>query len=300
MSNMKGRETFGSRLFNILNYVILFLLGFVCMYPFYYLIIYSLSTPSEAAKGLVTVLPRAITLENYRQVIMIPEIPRSFLVSIVRSVLGAGLTLMCCSFFAYLVSKPEMYLRKLIYRFLIITMYVGGGLIPTYLVYRAYGLRNNFLVYLLPSALSAYNVVLIKTYIESLPASLEESALLDGAGIVTCWLRIVLPLSMPILMAVGIFALVGQWNSWFDAHIYMTRRADLHPLQYILYKYLNQAQALADRLQSDVGQEVDLMALTPESVRMTVTVVSVIPIMMVYPFLQKYFAKGIMLGAVKG
>lgn len=300
MNTYRGEESFGSRLFNVTNYTLLLLLGFVCLYPFYYLIIYSLSTPSEAAKGLVTVLPRAVTLENYRQVMLIPEVPRSFLVSVARSVVGASITLLCCAFFAYLVSKPEMYLRKLIYRFLIITMYVGGGLIPTYLVYREYGLRNNFLVYLLPSAISAYNVVLIKTYMESLPASLEESALLDGAGILTCWLRIILPLSMPILMAVGIFALVGQWNAWFDAHIYMTRRPDLHPLQYILYKYLNQAQALADRLQSNVGQEVDIMALTPESVRMTVTVVAVIPIMLVYPFLQKYFVKGIMMGAVKG
>ena len=163
MSIIRGKETVGSRAFSVLNYLALFLLGFVCLYPFYYLVIYSLSTPSEAAKGLVTVLPRAATLENYRQVMLIPEIPRSFLVSVVRSVLGAGITLTCCSFFAYLVSKPEMYLRKLIYRLLIVTMYVGGGLIPTYLLYRAYGLRNSFLVYLLPSAISAYNVVLIKT-----------------------------------------------------------------------------------------------------------------------------------------
>ena len=296
----KLQESKMSRVFNVTNYLVLLLFAFICFYPFYYLIIYSLSNPSEAAKGLVVLTPQGITFENYRRVAMIPEIPKSFLVSIGRSVIGSAITLVCCSFFAYLVSKPEMYFRKFIYRFLIITMYVGGGLIPTYLVYRAYGLRNSFLVYILPSALSAYNVVLIKTYIESLPASLEESAVLDGAGIFTCWARIIMPLIMPILMTVGVFSLVGQWNSWFDAHIYMPRRADLYPLQYILYRYLNQAQALADRLQSDVGQEVDLLKLTPESVRMTVTVVAVVPIMLVYPFLQRYFVKGIMIGAVKG
>ena len=283
-----------------LNVTLLVLFALLCFYPFYYLVIYSLSDSSQAAQGLVTIFPRGITLENYRQVMQIPEIPRAFLVSVTRSVVGATLTITCCAFFAYLVSKPEMYGRKFIYRMLIITMYVGGGLIPTYLVYRAYGLRNNFLVYLLPSALSAYNVVLIKTYMESIPASLEESALLDGASIGDCFWRIIFPLSIPIIMAVFIFSLVGQWNAWFDAHIYMTRRADLFPLQYILYRYLSQAQQLADRLLSDVGGNVDQIVLTPESVRMTVTVVALVPIMMAYPFLQRYFIKGIMIGAVKG
>lgn len=288
------RATYG------LNVALLVLFAILCFYPFYYLVIYSLSDSGQASQGMITLLPKGFTLENYRQVLHIPEIPRAFLVSASRSVLGATITIVCCSFFAYLVSRPEMYGRKFVYRLLIITMYVGGGLIPTYLVYREYGLRNNYLVYLLPSALSAYNVVLIKTYMESIPASLEESALLDGAEIGSCFWRIIFPLSIPIVMAVFIFSLVGQWNSWFDAHIYMTKRADLFPLQYILYRYLSQAQQLADRLLSDVGQNVDQIVLTPESVRMTVTVVALIPIMMAYPFLQRFFIKGIMIGAVKG
>lgn len=295
---MNDRRSLGSRIFDIFNPTVLILFALLCIYPFYYMTIYSLSDSAEAAKGIL-LLPVKPTLENYIQVMQLETIPRSFLVSIARSALGTAITLFSCSFFAYLVSKPEMYLRRFVYRMLIITMYIGGGLIPTYLVYRAYGLRNTFWVYLLPSALSAYNVVLIKTYIESIPESLEESAVLDGAGIFTCWARIIMPLSKPILATVAVFSIVSQWNSWFDAHIYMTR-TDMQPLQYVLYNYLNEAQALADRIQRNVGQEVDIRTLTPASVRMTITAFVTIPIMLVYPYLQRYFVKGLMMGAVKG
>lgn len=195
----------------------------------------------------------------------------------------------------------DMYLRKVIYRMLIITMYVSGGLIPTYLVMRAFGLRNSFLIYVVPTALSAFNVVLIKTFIESLPKALEESAQIEGAGVLRCWLYIIMPASKPILATIAVFAMVGQWNAWFDNMIYMSHN-DLDTLQFILYKYLQETQNMTNRLkqlmESGVGEAE--ASTTPATVRMTVTAVITLPILFVYPFMQRYFVKGIMIGAIKG
>ena len=192
--------------------------------------------------------------------------------------------------------------KKFLYRFLILTMYINGGLISTYIVIKSYGLLNNFWVYVIPMLLSAYNIVLIKTYVEQLPASLEESARLDGAGYVTVFTKIILPLSKPIIATVAVFVAVGHWNSWFDNHIY-TRGSDLTTLQYLLYNYLNEAQRLADQIKntSNMNGVSQMMAsISPKGVRMTITVLASLPIFLVYPFMQKYFVKGIMVGAVKG
>jgi ABC-type glycerol-3-phosphate transport system permease component len=228
------------------------------------------------------------------------EIPGAAMISVGRTLCGSAATLLCSGFFAYLMTQEKMYFRKFIYRFVIVTMYVSGGLIPAYLVMRQLGLRNNFLVYILPNAISAYYVILIKTFIQQLPQSLEESAKIEGAGIFTCWFKVVMPLSKPILATIVVFTMVGQWNSWFDAMIYMTRD-NLKPLQLILYEYLQEAQRLADRIKQGMssGSRVN-MALTPDTVRMTVTAVITIPILIIYPFMQRYFVKGIMIGAIKG
>lgn len=288
-----------SRVFDVANVLLVGLFALLCIYPFYYMICYSLSDPAMAARG-ITLYPKGLTLGNYREVMQLSEIPMAAMISVARTVSGTALTLICSGFFAYLVTQRRMYLRKFVYRMVIVTMYVSGGLIPTYLVMRYLGLRNNFLVYILPSAMSAYYIVLIKTFIEQLPASMEESAKIEGAGVITCWVRIIMPLSKPILATIAVFAMVGQWNAWFDAMIYTTK-TNLKPLQLILYEYLQEAQMLAQRLETamDSGTTVD-MALTPDAVRMTVTAVITLPILMAYPFMQRFFVKGIMLGAVKG
>lgn len=193
--------------------------------------------------------------------------------------------------------------KKIIYRFLIMTMYISGGMIASYIVIKSYGLLNNFWVYILPTMISAYNIVLIKTYVEQLPASLEESAKLDGAGYVTVFTKIILPLSKPIIATVAVFVAVGHWNSWFDNHIYARGNDALTTLQYLLYNYLNEAQMVADQIKntSNVdGLSQMMTSISPKGVRMTITVLASLPIFMVYPFMQKYFVKGIMVGAVKG
>lgn len=211
--------------------------------------------------------------------------------------------MLSCSFLGYLFTKEEMPARKLMYRFLILTMYVSGGMIATYIVVKSYGLLNNFWVYILPMLISAYNIVLIKTFVEQLPASLEESAKLDGAGYLTIFTKIILPLSKPIIATVAVFVAVNHWNSWFDNHIYARGNESLTTLQYLLYNYLNEAQRLADQIKNTTnaaGMSQISTSISPKGVRMTITVLASLPIFMVYPFMQKYFVKGIMVGAVKG
>ena len=283
--------------FDWFNIIVMAVIALLCFYPFYYMLVYSFSDPQLSKYG-VSLLPKGFTLENYRKVLTLSNILSAAGISIARTVLGTLLTVLCCALFAYLVTKP-MYGRKIIYRLLVVTMYVNGGLIPTYLVMRLYHLNNTFLIYILPTALSAYNVILIKTFMEQLPPSLEESAVLDGASPMVRWWNIIMPLSKPILATITVFAAVGQWNSWFDAHIYMTD-SSRWPLQYILYRYLTEAQQAAAMLDKDLNGDMQIKEITPAAVRMTITAVITIPVLLIYPFMQRYFVKGIMLGAVKG
>jgi ABC-type glycerol-3-phosphate transport system permease component len=179
-------------------------------------------------------------------------------------------------------------------------MYFNPGLIPWYLTMKAYHLNNNFLLYIIPSAISAYYVVLLKTFFEQMSPSLEESAKLDGAGIFTVFLKIVFPLSKSIVATIAVFASLGQWNEWFSNYI-LVSDPKLQTLQLILYNYLNEASAIARRMMENKSNTSDVKRkITPTAIRMTITMVVTIPILFVYPFMQKYFVKGIMLGAVKG
>jgi len=265
------------------------------------MIIFSISEPARASMAVL--LPQGFTLFNFQQVFELRGISQAFMVSIARTVIGTAVTVFCCSLLGYLFTKKEMPLRTFLYRMLVVTMYVSGGLIPTYLVFINYGLYNSFLVYILPSAISAFNVILIKTYIEQLPSSIEESAMIDGANYFRIYFSIIFPLSLPIIATIAVFASVGQWNAWFDTYIY-TNREELRTLQILLHNFLNEAQRLA-RLISEGGSihEAELAAgrvLSPRGVQITVTVVATVPILFVYPFMQRFFMKGIMIGAIKG
>ena len=245
-------------------------------------------------------LPRGFTLQNYADVFRRPGILQAAGISVLRTVTGTTLTVLACSFFAYLCTKDKMYFRKFIYRFTVITMYFSAGLIPWFLTMRAYGLNNNFLVYILPGAIGAFNVILIKTFVEQLPASLEEAAHIDGAGIFTVFFKVIMPLSTPILATIAVFAAVHHWNSWFDNLIFMVGRPELNTLQLMLWNILNQAALQATRV-AELAQAEQLARQTsPMTIRMTATMIVTFPILFVYPFAQRFFVKGIMLGAVKG
>ena len=295
---MKTKYKPGDVIFNILNYTFFGLFTLICVYPFYYVFIYSISDSILAIRG-ITFFPRGITLRNYVEVFNEGGIAQAAFVSLARTVIGTTITVLCSAFFAYLMTKEKMYFRKFIYRFMVVTMYVGAGLIPFFLTMRAYGLNNNFLIYVIPGALAPFNVILVKTYMESLPSSLEEAAIMDGAGIVKIFSAIMFPLSKPIIATIAVFAAVGQWNSWFDNLIFMVGRPEFNTLQFILFNMLNRATINPDTIDMTTA-EMLAARITPDSIRMTTTMIVTLPILFVYPFAQRYFVKGIMIGAVKG
>ena len=282
---------------NIINILILGAFTFICVYPLWYIFINSFSSPQAINRG-VYFIPQEFTLEAYKQMIDIPGLTSSIGIAFARTIIGTLLTLICCSFTAYLLSDRDLPKRKLIYRFFILTMYINAGFIPYYLTISAIGLKNNFLVYVLPAAVQAYFIILTKTYIESIPAELVESAEMDGAGLIKIYYRIILPLSKPILACIVVFAAVNQWNAWADDMYFMQgRKANgLHCLQYLLYTKL-QSNVVNSTAGAAAGAN---MAVSSNSLRMAMSFVTVIPILCVYPYMQRFFTKGIMLGAVKG
>lgn len=298
MENVKIKQGIGSKIADIAIYVVCGLFMLLCIYPFYYVIIYSISDPNQASSGLLF-LPKGFSLETFKGIFKLNDIPSAFVISVARSAVGTVLTLIGSSFFAYLVTNQKMFARKFIYRFVILTMYLNAGLIPWYMTMKAYRLQNNFLLYVVPGIVTAYYVILIKTYMEQLPKELEESAQIDGAGIFTVFARIIMPLSKPIIATIAVYAIVGQWNAWTDNYFLVTDNK-LQTLQMVLYNYMNQANRFQNMSSSAMDSTAAVSMITPTSIKMCITVIVVVPIMCVYPFLQRYFVKGIMMGAVKG
>lgn len=299
----KKKLTKGDVTFHIINYTIFFLLTIICAYPFYYLIINTISANDLSANGFINFLPQKIHFENYVQVIKLRGLSTAVFVSIGRVVLGTAATVMASAFLGFMFTQEKMWARKFWYRFIVITMYFNAGLIPMYLTMMNLHLTNTFWVYIIPGIVQPFNIILVKTYIESIPKSLQEAAEIDGAGIVKVFFKVILPTSTPILATIAIFAAVGHWNSFQDTLIYVTDQG-LWTLQYLLYSYINQASSLATLIKNSLGTTQNMMALatqqTSTSVRMTVSVIVVFPILCIYPMFQRYFVKGIMIGSVKG
>lgn len=296
-------ETKSDKVFHLFNYLFFGLFTLICFYPFYYLIINSISNNEWSSLGTIRFLPRGIHFENYLQVLKLEGLPLAAAVSIARTVLGTAGTVLASAFLGFMFTQDKLWKKKFWYRFIIITMYFNAGLIPMFITMKSLGLTNNFWVYILPAIVQPFNIILVKTYIESIPKSLQEAAEMDGANILQVFFKVILPNCTPILATVAIFSAVGQWNSFQDTLIYITDQK-LYSLQYLLYTYINQANSLAQMVKSSGGAVSSVVSAattqTPTSIRMTVSVIVVLPIMFVYPLFQKYFVKGIMLGAVKG
>src|SRR5690554_250953 len=295
--NADRKSKLGDVIFNIFNYSFFSIFTIACIYPFYYLFINTISDNSLVQRGVITFIPRGLHLKNYLALAEVSELGNAFIVTTARTVIGTGLMVAACAFAGYLVTKKEMQNRRFWYRFLIITMYFDAGLIPWYLNMSMLGLTNNFLGYIIPGIVAPFNVILVKTYIESIPDELEESAFIDGAGYLTVFRHIIWPLSKPILATITIFGAVGHWNSFMDSLILMQSSPHLHTIQHRLYNYLNNASNL-EALMNNSGAVQD--ALNSKVIKYTISMVTIIPILTVYPFMQRYFEKGIMLGAVKG
>lgn len=298
---MTQKRSVGDIVFNIFNYTGFIVFTLLCVFPFYYLFIQTISDNSLSASGQVTWYPKGIHLSNYVQVLKIDKLANATLVSVGRTVIGTVLTVLGSAFLGYLFSKRKMAGRTFWYRFVVVTAYFNAGIIPWYIIMMNLNLTNNFLAYILPAIVSPFYVILVKTFVESLPEALEESAEIDGAGTMTLFTRIVFPLITPIAATIAIFSAVGQWNSFIDTVFLMTNDK-LYTLQFVLYKYLNESNSLAAIVRSGQGmQNIDLSKVqTSTSIRTTVAMIVVTPILIVYPFFQRFFVKGILIGAVKG
>lgn len=290
-------------IFNILNYSFFAIFALICIYPFYYLIINTISANNLSANGAINFIPKKLHIQNYINVLKIRGLGTALWISIARTVVGTACTVLASAFLGFMFTQQKLWGRRIWYRFIIITMYFNAGLIPMYVTMMNLHLTNTFWVYIIPAIVQPFNIILVKTYVESIPSSLQEAAEIDGASIITVFRKIILPTSTPILATIAIFAAVGQWNSFYDTLIYITDQK-LYSLQYLLYTYINQANSLAALIKNSVGSAANVMALatkqTPTSVRMTVTVIVVLPILFIYPMFQRYFVKGIMIGSVKG
>lgn len=301
---MKQERTHGAgdAIFQVVNYLFFGLFTLICVLPFYYLFINTISDNSLVAKGMILWMPKGIHFNNYLEVLKIRGLGNSALISLGRTVFGTALNVAGTSFLGYALSKQELWHRKLWYKYVVITMYFNAGIIPWFINMKNLGMTNNFLAYIIPGIVSPFSLILFKTYVESLPASLEESAQLDGAGYLVSFGRIVFPLCKPIVATIAVFSAVGQWNSFTDT-LFLMNDSKLYTLQFMLYQYLNEANALANTMKESLSNGIAVdpaLMMTPTAIKMTVSMVVVIPILCVYPFFQKYFVSGIMIGAVKG
>jgi ABC-type glycerol-3-phosphate transport system permease component len=291
----------GDRLLSVINYTVFFLFALACTYPFYYVFINTISNNKISERGQVLFYPIQVHLQNYIDAFRMPGLAEAAFISVARTVVGTILTVLFAAFLGFMCTREHLWKRRFWYRFIVITMYFNAGIIPWYITMRNLRLTNNFWGYILPTMVAPFFIILTKTYIESTPKSLQESAEIEGAGIPAVFFRIILPISKPILATIAIFSAVNQWNAFQDTLLLMTD-SKLYTLQFVLYQYLNQASSLASIVNSSGGVSEAVLAniQTVTSVRMTVTIIVVFPVLLVYPVFQRFFVKGIMIGAVKG
>ncbi|ADQ45498.1 binding-protein-dependent transport systems inner membrane component [Caldicellulosiruptor kronotskyensis 2002] len=294
-----SKKTASDIVFEVFNYTIMIILAIITLYPFLHVLAVSLNDPYDAIKGGITIFPRKFTLVNYIETLNYPQIPWAVFITVLRTVVGTALGVLSSAMVAYVINRKDFIARKAVSVMFIITMYVGGGLIPEYMLMRGLGLMNNFLVYILPGLISPFNVVVIKSYMEGIPADVEESAMIDGANDFLIFWKIILPLCAPVIATISLFIAVGHWNSWFDTYLYCSSEPKLTTLQYELQKILSNAAASS---QVDYYSNLDpnrTMKVTPHSLRMAMTIIVTMPILFVYPFIQRYFIHGMTIGAVK-
>lgn len=288
-------------IFYSLNTLFMLSVIIVMLYPFWYTVAVSFNDSQDTLRGGITLYPRVFSMYNYETVFKNELLIIASINSVLRTVLSSVLGVFTGALAGYVLARPEFFLRKFATRYFVVTMYISAGLIPGYFLIKNLHLTNNFLVYILPGLVSVFNIIVIRSYMQSLPPSLSEAAFIDGAGHFRCFIQIVLPCCKPILATIALWCAVGAWNSWFDTFIYCSSEDRLTALQYEMMKLLASAMNSASE-KKDFYNTSDKVynAVTPASMRAAVTVVASVPILVVYPFLQKYFVSGVMIGSVKG
>lgn len=282
--------------FIVLNTLTLTLFCIVTLYPILNTLAISFNEAVDTLTGGIHLLPRKFTIQNYKTVFNMDTLMRGAYISVMRTVIATVSHMLVTAMLAYVLTRREFLLNKQVSLFYVLSMYVQGGLIPGLLLFKNIGLTNTFWVYIIPGAVSAFNMIVIRTYMNGLPESLVESAQVDGAGHMKIFWRIILPLCKPVLATVALFIAVGQWNSWFDVMIYNSGRPDLTTLQYELMKLLS---SVAQQSGDPNAAKHAANMVTPESIRAAATMVTAFPIVCLYPFLQRYFVTGLTIGGVK-
>ncbi|ALS26666.1 sugar ABC transporter permease [Paenibacillus sp. 32O-W] len=290
--------TVSDRIFDTLNFALMLIITAVTLYPFLNVLAISLNDSTDTVRGGIHIWPRAFTWANYETIFGYSGLLTGLNISVLRTVAGTLLGLLSASMLAFTLARPDFQGRRFVSVFLALTMYVSGGLIPVYILIRDLGLMNSFWVYIFPGLVSAFNVFVIRSFIDGLPYALQESAKLDGANDFTIYWRVILPLCKPVLATIALFLAVGQWNSWFDTYLYNGSAEHLTTLQFELMKVL-QSTTTGNDMRGQFNVTERLRNVSPESVKMAITIVVTLPILVVYPFLQRYFVKGMTLGAVK-
>ena len=292
-------------IFDVIIYLTLAFVVIVTVYPFWNTFALSFNDGLDSLKGGITFFPRKFTLKNYSNLFETDYIFKAGLISVSRTILQTVLNVFCTSMLAYSLSRKEFVLKKSMTAVIVISMYVNAGLIPVYMFMKKLGLLNNYLVYIIPNLIDAFNFILVRTYINGLPDSFVESARIDGANEFKIFLQIIMPLIIPSIAMTCLFVAVNAWNSWFDTYLYTSGKKNLHSLQYVLMSFLQASQqqsnsaSNANALAVAAASGASAAQVTPVAIRASITIVATVPILIVYPFVQKYFVTGMTIGGVK-
>lgn len=289
---MIEKRSVSGTIFDIFNTLLMVTIFIIMVYPFLYVINCSITASSEIS-GSLLILPKGVNFDAYRALLNDDGVVRAFFVSVSRSIIGASLMLLVTSMAAYALATPDLIFGKFFRTAFVLTMYVSAGVVPTYIFMKQYHLTNNFLVYILPTLCSAFNMILIRNYIEGLGRSLQEAVYMDGGNDLHAFWQVIFPICKPVNAAILLFGILNQWNAFMDTQMYCAMTEELHTLQYVLYNTLTTVSDI-ENLKNGGG-----VKIAPQSLKMAITVITVTPVMCVYPFLQKHFVSGIMVGSVK-
>lgn len=290
-----------NQIFPVVNVLLMIAIMIVTLYPVLNTVAISFNEGTDALRGGIKLWPRVFSTKSYESILTDPAVYQALWISVSRTVITTVLNLVLTSMLAYALSRKEYVLRKFITTMFVLTMYVNAGLIPNYLlISQTLHLNKSYWVYIIPNMISCFNMIVIRTYITGLPDGLVESARIDGAGDFYLFWKIIFPLCMPVLATVALFVAVGSWNQWFDTHLYNAGKPKLHTLQYLLKMKLATTQQSANAAKSTADAMRSTTQMTPITIRAAISVVSAVPILVVYPFLQRYFVTGLNVGSVKG
>lgn len=303
-NRIKPKKTVGDWVLSIVIFVVMAVVLVTTLYPFLNALALSLNQADDTLKGGITIYPRIFTLQNYQLVFTNQKVWSAYLITILRTVIGTVTGLIFTGMLGFGLSRKKLEGRRFYTMFCLIPMYFGGGLLPTYFLIRSIGLYDNFLVYIIPTLINLWNMILMRSYFSSIPEALEESARIDGASYLTIFFKIFVPISTPIIATICLYIGVFHWNDWFTPNIYINNQ-DLKPIQSVLLSIINEAK-FAERMAAAGATGVDMGNIgkgkqtNVRSITMATMIVSIIPIIAVYPFIQRYFMKGIMVGSIKG